>query len=362
MTTIKTEALPVLEKLGARREIPSTALPELRKIFAGNQPIKEWRIVGPFPGNERPPVPTNKKVDTSLTVKGPGGVDLKWATVNTKSPVGEINLGDLYSGQPLDKKAAFAYAEIDSPEARPARVAIGSDDSIQLWVNGKMVHRHNEDRGFTAEQDMVDINVVKGANRFFVKSGNSSGGWQFSVGFSSQGDYAFLKGPAPGAFDPEAFRSFAAGNKGKADRGKTLFNDPKGIGCIKCHAVAGLGGTVGPDLTGIATRYPREELVHSVLYPSAKIFSGYEPTVVATTDGKVITGIVKSDNAEGLVIEDIDAKKHTIKKDQIEERRISDVSLMPNGLAEGLSREDFADLIGYLETLKDAPAKPNGGR
>ncbi|MBV8076415.1 MAG: hypothetical protein JO284_08460, partial [Planctomycetaceae bacterium] len=121
------------------------------------------------------------------------------------------------------------------------------------------------------------------------------------------------------------------------------------------------GGAVGPELTSIGAKYPRDVLITSVLNPSAQIASGYEPVVVAVADGRILTGIVKSDTAEGLEIEDADAKRIRIAKDDIEERRRSDVSLMPNGLAEGLTPRDFADLISYLETLKDVNARPSGG-
>ncbi len=117
------------------------------------------------------------------------------------------------------------------------------------------------------------------------------------------------------------------------------------------------GGAVGPELSSMASKYPRDELIASVLYPSAKISSGYEPIALALADGRVLTGIVRNETAEAIEIQDADARTIRIKKDQIEERKRSDVSLMPNGLAQGLSPQDFADLIAYLETLKNADIK-----
>ncbi len=73
-----------------------------------------------------------------------------------------------------------------------------------------------------------------------------------------------------------------------------MFHDAKGLGCVKCHAVGKEGGTVGPELSTVGAKYPRDELIASVLYPSAKISSGYEPTVFALADGRVVTGIVRS--------------------------------------------------------------------
>jgi len=177
------------------------------------------------------------------------------------------------------------------------------------------------------------------------------------------GEYAFLQGaPAgPGGFNPDEFRAFAMKTKGDPAHGLALFSDLKGLACIKCHTVGKAGGSVGPELSTVGAKYPRDELIASVLYPSARIFQGYEPVVVATSDGRVLTGIVKNETPDFLEIEDADAHRIKIAKDEIDERKQSDVSVMPSGLAEGLSRQDFADLVAYLETLKEAPARPAAG-
>ena len=207
------------------------------------------------------------------------------------------------------------------------------------------------------------MKFTKGINRVMLKCGNNSGPWAFAISMTVAGDYAFLKGPAPGAFDADAYRNAATKGKGTPDKGKVIFADLKGLACAKCHAVGGQGGAVGPDLTGIAAKYPREELITSILYPSAKISSGYEPVIVATTSGQVLTGILKSETPDAIEIEDADARRITIAKPDVEDRRKSDVSLMPTGLAAGITPEDFADLIAYLESLKEPAAiKPVGDR
>ena len=234
---------------------------------------------------------------------------------------------------------------------------------MTVWVNGEKVYDFQDRRGFTPEEASFDAMMVKGTNRVLVKCGNRGGPWHSRSPWPMPSDYAFLQGPAAGAFDPESFRAFAQSHKGKPEHGKALFNDLKGLACVKCHAVGGQGGAVGPELTSVGVKYPKDEIITSVLYPSAKISSGYEPVVIALADGRVVTGVVKGETAEALLIDDVDAKHQTIPKSEIDARKLGDVSLMPSGLAEGLSRDDFADLVAYLETLKDKdvnPAKPGG--
>ncbi len=223
-------------------------------------------------------------------------------------------------------------------------MAVGSDDTLNVWLNGKEVYKFGDNRGYDHETARFDVDLKKGKNLLLVKCGNGGGPWAFSVAVTGLADYAFLKGPSTGGFDPDKFKAAAMKGNGKPDKGKTLFADLKGLACIKCHVVAREGGNIGPELSGIAARYPREELIASILYPSARIFSGYETVVVATADGKVLTGLIKSDNADGLEIQDAEGKRIKVAKADIEDRKTSDLSLMPNGIVEGITPQDFADL------------------
>ncbi|WP_435019742.1 PVC-type heme-binding CxxCH protein [Tundrisphaera sp. TA3] len=354
IAAIRDKAEPTLVSLAERRELPPSALPELRRIFNPLRPIAGWHWVGPFPIKERPPVPAGQPIDLAASIAGPDGTPLSWKPIEGDPATGMVDLEKILPGQ--SEKSVFAVATFTSETARPARLAVGSDDTLQVWLNGKDVYKFEGSRSFNAEESRVDVELRRGENRILVRCGNHGGPWAFAVSATSGEEPAFLAGPSGGGFDPDKFQAQAREGQGKADHGRELFFDLKGVACSKCHAVGGQGGAVGPDLSGVAAKYPREELIASVLYPSARISSGYEPTVVATADGRVFTGLVKSETADALEIEDADARRTRIPKADIEERKASDLSLMPNGLVEGISARDFADLIAYLETLKDAAA------
>jgi quinoprotein glucose dehydrogenase len=155
--------------------------------------------------------------------------------------------------------------------------------------------------------------------------------------------------------EPAAYLEFALRNAGDAARGKRLFADPKGVACAKCHRVAGEGGEVGPDLSGIGLQYPKKELAEQVLFPSQKVREGYQQVIVRTKDGLVASGAVKSESAEELVLVDAEARIRRLRKTDIDQRKASALSLMPEGLAAGFSLQDFADLLAYLESLKSPP-------
>lgn len=161
----------------------------------------------------------------------------------------------------------------------------------------------------------------------------------------------------------EELRRFAMEHRGDAAKGEKLFFDPKGAGCAQCHSAGGRGtSTIGPDLTGLASKYDRAEVIRSVLEPSSRIATGFQPVVVATRDGKVASGVVRAEDDQMIELAGLDAKMMRIPKKDIETRRVGDVSVMPAKLVESLSPADFADLIGYLLSLKQQAnsTRPSG--
>jgi putative membrane-bound dehydrogenase-like protein len=151
---------------------------------------------------------------------------------------------------------------------------------------------------------------------------------------------------------PAAYLEFVRKNTGDAARGRTLFHDPTGLGCVRCHRVQGQGGDIGPDLSTAGAQFSRVQLAEAVLYPSKSIREGYTQIQVTTRDGRFIAGLVRAESPDALTLRDATGKDHTLRKTEIEERHTSGVSLMPEGLQTGLPLESFADLVSFLESLK----------
>ncbi len=146
---------------------------------------------------------------------------------------------------------------------------------------------------------------------------------------------------------------------GDPRRGERIFFDLRGGGCAGCHAAGGRGAAaIGPDLTGMALKYDRAELIRSVLEPSRRIADGYQPVTLATHDGRVVTGVVRSETEGEITLVDAQAKATKIPKQDVATRRAGGSSIMPSHAAESLSPAEFADLIGYLSSLKQPPQRP----
>jgi putative membrane-bound dehydrogenase-like protein len=143
------------------------------------------------------------------------------------------------------------------------------------------------------------------------------------------------------------------GRNGDASKGRAIFAKATANACASCHRVQGQGQWVGPDLSTIGTKYGKEELLRSILYPSAAIGYNFKSNVLALADGRTLTGLVVEEAPDRIVLKTADGKRQTIKPADVEDRKISEVSLMPEGLAEAMSDGDLVDLLAFLTTLKD---------
>jgi putative heme-binding domain-containing protein len=103
----------------------------------------------------------------------------------------------------------------------------------------------------------------------------------------------------------------------------------------------------------IGDSYPRGELIRSVLEPSATIAVGYGTTIVETKSDESFSGVIKQSTSDAIELMCADGKRVHIATADIKTRHESNLSLMPEGLQAGMSREEFTDLIEYLVTLKD---------
>lgn len=120
--------------------------------------------------------------------------------------------------------------------------------------------------------------------------------------------------------------------------------------CTKCHTAINQNTPLAPSLQGIGKGQKPEYLVESVLFPSKVIKTGFETERIVTKSGKMLTGLVKEDGAV-LRVMNLDGEVRVAKAD-IEERSIQKISLMPEGQEKLLSREEFLDLVVYLQSLR----------
>ena len=134
---------------------------------------------------------------------------------------------------------------------------------------------------------------------------------------------------------------------GNIERGERIFAR-KDLACLKCHMVRNVGGKLGPDLTTVGAYMTPESLLDSILNPSRAIKQGYETTLVVRNSGRVVSGSLQRKTETAVIIRDQEGKIVSIPNDDIESIDTSPISLMPQGLAAKLRRDELVDLMRYL--------------
>ena len=138
---------------------------------------------------------------------------------------------------------------------------------------------------------------------------------------------------------------------GDATEGKKIFLERAEVSCVRCHKINGEGGEVGPDLTGFASRKPRDYILESIVYPNKHLAEGYESVVVALRNGTTYAGTVKRETETELEVNSPEDGLLQIKKSDIKARERG-LSAMPEELRQVLTKRDLRDLVEFLATLK----------
>jgi putative heme-binding domain-containing protein len=122
--------------------------------------------------------------------------------------------------------------------------------------------------------------------------------------------------------------------------------------CEKCHTLFGVGGKVGPELTG-SNRADLNYLLSNIVDPSAVMAREYIPAVIATTAGRIITGLVREQTADAITVVTAD-ETVVIPRDEIEEQKPVDKSMMPDDLLKTLSDREARSLFAYLSSARQS--------
>ncbi len=136
---------------------------------------------------------------------------------------------------------------------------------------------------------------------------------------------------------------------GDAARGRESFGK---AACAGCHRVGEFGSELGPDLTKIGAIRSGEDLLESILYPSASFAQGYEPYRLTRRDGEELYGNLVEQGSEGVTLCDAGGMLRHVAARDVALLERQELSAMPEGLERLLTREQFRDLLEYLQSLR----------
>ena len=131
--------------------------------------------------------------------------------------------------------------------------------------------------------------------------------------------------------------------------GRAIFSKT----CQRCHSLYGVGGHVGPDLTG-SNRGNLEYLLSNVVDPSAVMAKEYQPSIILLDSGRVLTGIVRAEDEKTLTLETAE-EKLILPQEEVDDRKLSDKSMMPDDQLRPFSEHEIRSLIAYLQGKSQTP-------
>lgn len=134
--------------------------------------------------------------------------------------------------------------------------------------------------------------------------------------------------------------------KGDVANGAKVFTAQ----CALCHQVKGQGTDFGPKLSEIGSKLPKEAMLEAIVNPSAGISFGFENWEITLKDGNMMMGIISSKSESEIELKSPGGKSEKIRIDQIRSQKKLNESIMP-ALHQAMSKQDLADLLGYLATL-----------
>jgi putative heme-binding domain-containing protein len=136
---------------------------------------------------------------------------------------------------------------------------------------------------------------------------------------------------------------------GDAELGRTLFTKQ---GCVACHSINKGEALKGPFMGQIGSIMNREQIAESILKPNASISQGFATVLISAKGNKSYTGFVTAETPDKITMRDIAGQVTTVKTADIISRKEMETSMMPAGLANSLSYEEFASLITFLSKQK----------
>jgi putative heme-binding domain-containing protein len=134
-------------------------------------------------------------------------------------------------------------------------------------------------------------------------------------------------------------------NSADANRGRMIFQSAN---CSKCHRSEGVGNAIGPEITKLANRMSRREMIEAIVNPNAHVADRYRSDIILLTDGRQIEGMTARDSDNSIVVLLENGDRVRYQADEIDAIKASETSPMPAGSLDGMSPQEIGDLLEFI--------------
>ena len=355
------------ERSESKLEGIRTAAEKLQLEVARSNDIYEVWLIGPMDdgqnGFQTKREFENRPIDLAESIKD-GGKEYQWKKQqrNEQGYGSYIDFVKVYGK--MDNSSVYAYFRLQASNPVPAQLMLGPDDSVKVFLNGDEVFSKKALRSAQQYEDNITVDLTPGANDFLVRFHNVEGRSGSYFNYRAIGKTHLTLPEKPEGMSLAQRLASAAENGNvvpeellKVDweekiktadpvRGKRLFAG-EALGCAKCHSASAEDNvTGGPSLGESGKRFTLAYLVESILLPNQQVSPAFKSSLILDVDGNVINGLVIEETKDSVTVMKSDTTRVTIAKDTIEEKKESEISAMPAGLAK--TADEVADVVAYL--------------
>lgn len=322
-------------------ESQSTLLAILNCIGAWKVEALRAQVTQIASTSESPVALRQEALETLAELGGPESIAMLVKHADTKEP------------WPVRLTAVASLASLDLKLATEKAVEVFSSTSPQndptALFNALLQHKGGPEALVEA---LKDKSLPEDAAKFGVRAIDASGRPIPALSESLAKAGGLSSGPRE--LSPEQMQTLVdeVKAKGNPHRGEAIYRR-KELNCLKCHAIGGAGGRVGPDMLSLGSSAQIDYIAESLLAPNKKVKENFNSLVVVTDDGKVRSGIKLRQTDTDLLLRDAEDNEFAIPLKKIEEQS-NGASLMPAGLADKLTRTELIDLICFLSELGKA--------
>jgi putative heme-binding domain-containing protein len=372
--SVQTQAIYFLELLRDRRSEPLIAKARLRVIEtqlgdAATRPIDALWTIGPFDDGDGLLVRTHppEEATVDLAARYPlASTPRSWEPIHAAD--GQF---DFHSRFPLVGRASvYGYVQLSSASRQKALLEIDSEQMQRVLHNGHRVFERTAGAK-TGDAAHVILDLQPGSNDLLIRLAAHDAFRPLKLAIRARQPVAvFLPDKLNSAELRTRLQQASAGTRQSVPRdfaaidwpleiskanvaeGRRLFG---AVGCSKCHAIAQeQKGGGGPSLADARKRFTMAHVVESILLPSRQIAEPFRGTTIVTTQGQVLTGLIVAESPMEIELLLPDASRKILRMNDIEERRHSELSPMPQGLVK--TPRELRDLVAYL--LSENPLPP----
>jgi putative heme-binding domain-containing protein len=348
--------LSMLRDERSEKRIAQTKLATRSKALANVRalPITKVWFIGPFNGGvdgfDKVFPPEEGPIDLTAKYKQADG-ERAWSVAQARDD--EFVFRNLPG-----RGSVYLYLRLQSAVRQSALLHVDGARQAKVWFNGRLCNDKPEGKKRT-----LALDVQPGSNEVLIRLRIDESPYYVSVKYQAK---ERLDAVLPEKTEPlkiargkeEIGPEFLdvdwtkEARKGNAAEGRKLFAT---LSCAKCHAISpDQTGGGAPSLTDARKRFTVPHLVESIMLPSKQVAEQFRATLINLKNGQMLTGLVVSESEDALELLLPDASRRSLRKKDIEERRVTDASPMPSGLVK--KPQELRDLLTYL--LSDNPLPP----